>query len=264
MARELTPEECALLLGAYALDALDDADERAQVEDHLRRVPAARDEVQELREVTALLASAGSSAPPDGLWERIEAALEAEPPSLVLPLGPTRRSRSRRGLGARVAVAVAAASAAAAVLGAFVITDEMSQQGDRLTRVEAQVGDDQGTRRDALAAMADPQARMAYLEPAGGGEGRGASATVVAMPDGDAYLMAEHLPELARGRTYQLWAMTGSHDEPTLLSTAILGRRVDVVAFHAPDDSLGFLITDEEAPGATTSVRPRVLAGDFA
>lgn len=264
MARELTPEECGLLLGAYALDAIDDPDERAQVEEYLRRVPTARDEVEDLREVTALLASSGSSAPPDGLWERIEAALAVEPPALVLPIAPGRRARSRRGVGARVAVAVAAASAAAAVVGAFVITDEMSQQADRLARVEAQVGTDQGTRRAALAAMADPRARMAYLEPASDSGAPGASATVVAMPGGDAYLMAEHLPKLAPGRTYQLWAMTGTHDDPTLLSSAILGRRVDVVAFHAPDGSLGFLITDEAAPGATTSVRPKVLAGEFA
>ncbi|HUV10995.1 MAG TPA: anti-sigma factor [Acidimicrobiia bacterium] len=263
MARELTPRELEQLLGVYALDALDDGEERAQVELHLDRVPSARGEVAELREVAAVLASSGSPPPPAGLWERIEAALEAEPPRLVLPLAAARETRARRGIGIRVAAAVAAASAVAAATAALVITDEMSQQEDRLALVEAQVGGD-GTRRAALAAMASPQARMAHLEPVDAGAPPGVSATVVTMPGGDAYLMAEHLPRLAPGRTYQLWAMTGDHGDSTLLSTAILGRRVDVVAFHAPGGSLGFLITDEEAPGATTSVRPRVLAGEFA
>ncbi len=263
MARELTPREVDELLGAYALDALDDGDERAQVELHLERTPSAAEEVAELREVAALLASSGPSAPPQGLWERIESALEVEPPGLVLPLAPARAARARRGIGMRVAAAVATAAVAAAAFAAFVITDEMSQQEQRLALVEAQVGRT-ATRRAAMAAMADPEARMVHLEPSDDGGSRGASATVVAMPDGDAFLMAEDLPKLAEGRTYQLWAMTGDHGAPTLLSTAILGRRVDVVAFHAPDGSLGFLITDEAAPGATNPVHPRVLSGEFA
>lgn len=263
MARELTPHDIEALLGAYALDALDDGDERVQVELYLERSASAADEVAELREVAALLASAGSSDPPDGLWERIEKALEAEPPRLVLPLATARAARSRRGMGLRIAAAVAAASAAAAVVTAFVVSDEMSQQEQRLARVEAQVGS-AATRRAALVAMASPDARMVHLESADASGSGSASATVVAMPDGDAFLMAEHLPALVQGRTYQLWAMTGDHAAPTLLSTAILGRRVDVVAFHAPHGSIGFLITDEAAPGATSPVRPRVLSGEFA
>lgn len=263
MARELTPVELGDLLGAYALDALDD-DERTQVEDYLDREPAARDEVADLREVAALLGSSGAPAPPEGLWDRIEAALEADPPRLVLPLASARAARARRGIGMRVAAGVAAASAAAAVITVFVVNDQMSRQEDRLASVEARVSSE-GTRRAALTAMADPKARMVYLEPpADGGRVGAASATVVTMPDGDAFLMAERLPALAPGRTYQLWAMTGDHADPTVLSTAILGRRVDVVAFHAPEGSLGFVLTDEAAPGATTTVRPRVLVGEFA
>ncbi|MFO7590678.1 MAG: anti-sigma factor [Acidimicrobiia bacterium] len=263
MARELTPDELGQLLGAYALDAIADDDERSQVESYLGREASARDEVAELREVAALLAAAGSPPPPDGLWERIEAALEAEPPRLVLPLDSARERRARRGIGIRVAVGIAAASAVAAAAAAFVVTDEMAQQEDRLALVEAQMGVE-GTRRAALAAMASPQARVAHLEPADPAAPPAASATVVTMPGGDAFLMAEALPDLARGRTYQLWAMTGDHDRPTLLSSAILGRHVDVVSFHAPDGSLGFLITDEPAPGVTTSGRPTLLAGEFA
>lgn len=262
MARELTPAELGELLGAYALDAIADDDERAQVTDHLERVPAARDEVAELREVAALLGSGRAPAPPAGVWERIEAALEAEPPRLVLPFPPAEDPRARRGVRMRVAAALVAASAAAAA-AAFVITDAMSDQEDRLAVVEAQVGSE-GLRGAALAAMADPHARMAYLEPDDGGAARAAHATVVAMPDGAAYLMAEDLPVLAPGRTYQLWAMTGDDTAPTMLSAAILGPRVDVVAFRAPEHSTGFVLTEEQTPGVTISSQHKVLSGTFA
>ena len=261
MARELTPTELEQLLGAYALDALDDGDEREQVQTHLARVPAARDEIVALHEVVALLASSGPSEPPEGLWERIEAALEAEPPRLRLPLAPSRRAARRWGLGMRVAAAVAAASAAAAVITAFVVNDEMSRQEDRLARVEARVAQ-QGTRRAALAAAADPTARTVHLEATGTAAVR-ASAMVVAMPDGEGFLMAQDLPALAPGRTYQLWAMTGDLAAPVLLSAAILGREVGVVSFRAPTGSLGFVITDEAAPGAVTSTHPGLLMGEF-
>jgi len=69
--------ELDALLGAYALDALDAA-ERAAVDAYLERVPAARAEVDELLEATALLASARvdpERAPPS-LWSRIAEQVE--------------------------------------------------------------------------------------------------------------------------------------------------------------------------------------------
>ena len=63
------------LLGAYALDAVDD-DERRAVEDYLAANPRARAEVQEHREVATMLAWSGMDAP-EGLWDRIVGSLDA-------------------------------------------------------------------------------------------------------------------------------------------------------------------------------------------
>ena len=78
------------LLGAYVLDALE-ADERAQVEQHLEQDARARREVDELRETVAVLATApGIDEPaPQALWDRIAAQIDDETPDeLGGPTGP--------------------------------------------------------------------------------------------------------------------------------------------------------------------------------
>ena len=257
MARELTPSEIEELFGVYALDALD-ADERAEVETYLERSVAARTEVAQLQEVAAMLAHSGGAAP-EGLWGRIEQALAAEPPRLVLPLDRARAERTRRrGVGGRVALAIAGASAAAALVTAVVVSNQMSDQEDRLERVASSVEHD-GMRRAAMGALADPRARTVRLvAPDGAG-----SMTVVSMPDGDGFLMAHGVQRLAPGRTYQLWAMTGDPGPPGLVSAGVLGRDLDIAAFHAPASAHGFVVTEEAEPGALTSTGHVLLAGEF-
>ena len=258
MARELTPSEIEELFGVYALDALD-ADERAEVDTYLERSVAARTEVAELQEVAAMLAHSGGAAP-DGLWGRIDQALAAEPPRLVLPLDQARTERSRRrGFGGRVALAIAGASAAAALVTAVVVSSQMSAQEDRLDRVASSVEHD-GMRRAAMGALADPRARTVRLKALDGA----GSATVVSMPDGGGFLMAHDVARLAPGRTYQLWAMTGDPGTPVLVSAGVLGRDLDVTAFHAPASARGFVVTEEAEPGVVTATDHVMLSGEFA
>ena len=66
------------LLGAYALDAVDDI-ERRRVEAYLADHPEARAEVWQMRQAASMLAHAGNPAP-DGVWDRIADTLEARPP----------------------------------------------------------------------------------------------------------------------------------------------------------------------------------------
>ena len=273
MARELTPAELEELLGVYALDALD-GDERAQVEVHLERSPAAQSEVAGLQEAAAMLAHSGGAAP-EGLWSRIEEALGADPPRLVLPFdgqrtrashddrvrGTERRRHGRRprGIGVRVALGVAAASAAAALVATVVVSGQMSEQEARLDRVATSVEND-GMRRAAMGAMADPSARTVRLVAREGGP----SATVVSLPGGAGFLMGHHIPRLAPGRTYQLWAMTGDAGSSGLVSAGVLGRDLDVMAFHAPPSVHGFIVTEEAEPGVLASTHKPMLAGEFA
>ena len=94
----MRPQDVEELLGAYALDAVDD-DERRIVEDYLATNPRARAEVQQHREVATMLAFTGAPAP-EGLWDRIAASIEGQPPqpgpelAKVLPVTGRRRGRS--------------------------------------------------------------------------------------------------------------------------------------------------------------------------
>ena len=94
MGRELSHDELAGLLGAYALDAVE-PDEAAALAAHLERCPRCAAELSEHREVAGLIANAGVDAPPE-LWEqisaRIGAARAASDGRVVLPGAPGRSS----------------------------------------------------------------------------------------------------------------------------------------------------------------------------
>ncbi len=260
MARELTPAELDELLAAYALDAVD-AEEREQLDAYLERSPDAAREIAELQETAALLAFTGPDEAPDTLWDRIENALGAEPPRLVMPFDTAaRRSpRRRRGVATKVAIGIAGASAIAAGITAVVVSDEMSRQEERLDRVAGSVAND-GMHRAAEAAAADPRSRTVRLVARRGS----GSATVIAMPDGAAFLMARDMEHLGPDRTYQLWAITGDPDGPEVVSAGVLGRSLDLAAFQAPEGATGFMVTDEATPGVVTTAAKPVLEGHFA
>src|SRR2546429_2998612 len=89
--------EVHTLVGAYALDAVDDV-ERAAVERHLRGCVACAAEAAELRATAARLVDAAAVAPPPRLREAVTARIrrtrqEAPRPGRPLPLpgaGPRR------------------------------------------------------------------------------------------------------------------------------------------------------------------------------
>ena len=92
MDRELTPEEIAELLPAYALDAVDD-DERAAIDAYLTSHPEERDALADLQVTASMLAHTGGP-PPDGVWERLESIIATTPPPqrIVPPTVLTPRS----------------------------------------------------------------------------------------------------------------------------------------------------------------------------
>ncbi|HMF05294.1 MAG TPA: anti-sigma factor [Acidimicrobiia bacterium] len=253
MARELSPRELDELLGAYALDAVDD-DERAQVEAYLDRTPAARSLVAQYRETAALLSHGGTEAPA-GLWERIARTLEEEPPRLAPPAGDSvvrlepRRARFAR----RVAVAVGVAAAAVAVC---VLTVKVVQQGDRIDELDRQA------RTGAVLAAAetasrDPNAvRTAMSSTDGTVEAR-----VVYLPDGDGFLVDDNLRALPADRTYQLWALMGDVQPARAISAGVLGPDPGVTAFRVQGPVVAFAITDEQAPGVASTSNAPVVQG---
>ena len=250
-----THSEIEELLGAYALDAVDE-EERALVEAHLVGCPRCRNEVTAHRETIVLLANTGADAP-EGVWTRINEQLDEAPPELdlarILPFDPSLREKrddrpsgiGRRSVSVRAAVAmVAVAAAFFAFLGIRVAEQdkkiEQAIPAYDLSRAFAE-------------ASSDPQAEKVDLETLGGGQG----AQVVRLPDGTGFIAAHTLEALAPDRTYQLWALRGEE----AISLGVLGNDPGAASFTLVGPLDGFAITDEVAPGVDASTNKPVAAG---
>lgn len=248
-------DEISELLGAYAIDAVDDH-ERAIVEEHLVGCARCRAEVQEHQEVATFLAHSGGDAPA-GLWERIAESLEEAPPSLRLaPVPPAGETSNVRSLGrrrpgrGRVALAALAAAAVAVVA---ILGVQLHQQSERIDDLQTALEDPMVPAFQA--ALADPDSKIIDLVSSDG-------ETVVRgaiTDDGIGYLRASSLPELSPDRTYQLWGRAGDQ----LVSLGVLGAEPKVVAFPAERYDL-FAITEEASPGVVASANDPVVAGTSA
>lgn len=250
MAAELTHPEVEELLGAYALDAVD-PDEAEAIERYLRDCPRCRAEVAAHREVAAVLAQAGSSAPA-GVWDRIAGELEEPPPRL--DLAPVRRlpsARSGGGLWTRVAaVAAVAATMAAGVLGVEVVRQDR-RVDDLVAAVQRSALED-----GATAALMHPGARQVRLASSDGQVG----AQAVLLPDGTGYLVRNDLPALHEGLTYQLWGVVGGRR----VSLGVLGRDPAVRAFTYDGGVTALAVTTEAAGGVSDTDKTPVVSGAVA
>jgi anti-sigma factor RsiW len=178
--------EVHTLIGAYALDALDDL-ERAAFERHLAACSPCRDEVAGLRRTAVRLADAAAVPPPQRMREEVLARARVTPQVRRSP-APAAPEPAVRTAGRRVWLAAAAVLAAVSV-GTGVTAwneHEAAQQAradaQRITRV-----------------LTDPSARQVQAPVAGGG-----NATLVVAGD-RAVLAGGGLPALPADRTYQLW-----------------------------------------------------------
>ena len=158
-------------VGPYALDALDEGEERS-FQEHLALCERCREELAGLREAAASLAyGVPRAVPPPDLKERILAQARAERRNVV----PLRRPRNWT---APLAAAAAVAACAAVVLGIWAASLENSQ--DPLESV-----------------LSKPGARLVSMGEAGG---------VAVAPDGSAVL-ALAVPRAPSGKTYEAWVI---------------------------------------------------------
>lgn len=250
------------LLGAYALDAVD-RDERGVLERHLPSCARCRAEVEEFREVAALLAHSGAAAP-EGVWDRIAASLEGEAPDIegppALPFLPSAAPagaallsadlvRSRRWQTRAASAVMAAAAAVIVVLGI-----QIANQDRRLDEMAGLLAVD-ALERAYQVAEASPDSERIELQSF---DGR-ADTQAVVTEEGVGYLWASDLPRLEAGRTYQLWGDAGDR----LVSLGLLGPDPEVVPFEVPEQMVAVAITEEAEPGVVVSEQPILAIGQL-
>jgi anti-sigma-K factor RskA len=204
------------LAGAYAMDALADAD-RARFERHLAGCEACRQEIRGLREATARLAAATAVQPPPALREATlravartrqlppvvgGAGVSARPAALrrwrrwrsgpAVRLGPAGRWRLAGLAGGLVVVVAAVAVAVGVIVGGSPHPMDAAQ-----------------LRNHTIAAVLNaPDATMLTARVRTGG-----TATVVMSHHEHALVfMAAHLSALAAGEGYELWLMSPGGD----------------------------------------------------
>jgi anti-sigma-K factor RskA len=248
--KEPTDPKLDSLLGAYALDALD-RDERERVEAYLRVNTRARAEVDELRESAAALAATqtDAGAAPPQVWDQISRAVDAEtsgPSSGPLrdpydELADRRAHRSWRGIDWAAVFAVAAAIVALALVAQVMSLtrrlDDARGTGEKAASAGFErAGHARGARRGALTSNQGTQV-----------------ARVVLLPDGSGYLKNDAMTPLDRNHTYQLWAVSGSADQPIAVSEGVLGPDPGAASFRAAPGVSGFALTVEPAGGVPQS-----------
>jgi anti-sigma-K factor RskA len=253
-------------IAVYALDGLE-PDEQAAVEAHLAGCLVCQAELDSHLATLARLTPDEPASPT--LWARITESLAAEggevlePPRLEAvpypgapPTAEPRRRTGRRAPGApgagprhlarrrrpweRVAgLAAAAVVLVAAALGiGYLLGDRGEQQPDLADQADEAI--DAG----------DPVATLATPDGA-------AVARVVVTDTGTGYFLADDLPTLEEGRTYQLWQLDGP--QPISLGTVGSGT-TPVTSVAVPEGTTTMAVSAEVAGGAVAPTPDQIIA----
>jgi anti-sigma-K factor RskA len=205
------------LTAAYALDALDDVEER-RYEEHLARCPQCREDLASLGEAASSLAFASAGpAPSPALRARILDQARSERPNVV----PFRR---RATWIATAAAAAAACAALALGLWAASLSRSLDRERDRQAAVAAVLG--------------DPAARRLALSSSHG--------SLVVARTGRAVLLVSGFEPAPSGRVYEAWVV--QNGTPRRAGTFTSGRTATLLTTSVPRGAK-VLVTQERAPG---------------
>lgn len=288
----MTPDpEVEALLGAYALDAVDDL-ERARVDRYLATSPRARAEVDDHMQVAMMLGNSAGPAPVH-VWEQISAVINMNAPATITstppaPQLPRNIATPARGTGTPSAIgstatlprtrkptglALVAAACVAILVGLSTFTFNQSRRISELQTSAAEAKVDasrerERARRDQsriatleseLISSGTAEARVAQLLSTSTGKvvelqaGSVAVGRVVFDPrTGEGFIIATGLQPLPNGRTYQLWGVQGE----TVLSLGVLGQKPTTQGFSADGTWSAFVLTEEASPGVASSKNP--------
>lgn len=229
------------LVGAYALDAVDDL-ERVAFGRHLIDCESCRAEVDELRETATRLADTTWSVPPPRLRTEVLGAIGRT--RQLTSLEPARRERPVR--WRRFTAAAAAAVVLAGGAGAAVWT--VQDQRIRDARAVAEAAQRQEARTREILAAPDLVVRTSPM--IGGGKVTVASSTL--RQAGVVLLGADAAP--AGGRVFELWTIRGATATKAGVLAAGQSSIVQIVEGLPGSEAVG--VTVEPAGGSATPTSP--------
>ncbi len=240
------------LLGAYALDAIDDS-EKSDIEAHLDSCGRCRHELARHLELASLLSASPDTAP-SALWQRIAAALSEPDPeyagrpalaplvSIGVPRDSHRKVRAVSGV-------LGAAAAVAAVVAVFLALQlaNLRHEVDQVRAAERVTALDQAV----TAALVSPHTEAILTST-----GHHVEAEVVITPGGESYWVHSSLPPLRRGMTYQLWALV----DGKVVSLGLFGRDpTGYASFRLGRNSSRLMVTAEPAGGSAAPTNSPVV-----
>ena len=235
------------LVGAYAVDAVDDL-ERAAFERHLAECPACQQELQGLQETAVLLGTTTETAPPAHLRDQVLAGIETIrplPPRVETPRAPEAGRRSRRFRPATL-VAAAAAVIALGVGGPVVwqqVTDDQTSQPPQVSAA------------DQVLAADDAEKYTQTLDD-------GTEVTIVRSPSlNQAVLVTDDMAPAPSGKVYELWL---NHDDEGMVPAGLMTGTEEQVVFEGdPATAVGAGITIEPEGGSEEPTLPAVMTFAF-
>ncbi|MEO7190780.1 MAG: anti-sigma factor [Vicinamibacterales bacterium] len=214
-------------VAAYALDALPSQERRA-FETHLATCADCQRELVSLQRVAAGIgASTDPMNPPAGLRARVLSRATAQPqdlpvPNTAVPVAgrPVPRVPGRYG----VWLALAASIACVGLLGTYAwalraqLTTTRELLADLSVRTEALRAQLASARQDSAtltnAVNVIRSGRVIKVDLRGQGTAPDAAARALVGQGGGLVFNADHLPPLARDRSYQLWVFAQGSSEP--------------------------------------------------
>ena len=246
------------LLGAYALDAVDD-DDRRRVEQFVAASPSGQREVDRMTRAIDQVVEAQadtselSAELPADLWDRIADQLPPRLERLPGPEAPSKvvdelavRRASRNARTARIVLSLAAAVIVVALGIGLVrrtsttpvtsVAQQLEQQADRVA----------GQPGSHTAVLTGPDGAI--------------NVRVVIDDQGRGYVLPTGLPPLGSDRTYQLWSVDGG----TPISLGLLGADPTVAVVGTGGSPSQLAITAEPASGSTGPTSNPVATGTLA
>jgi Anti-sigma-K factor rskA/Putative zinc-finger len=235
------------LAGAYALDALTEAD-RVRFERHLGGCEACRQEAGNLREAAIRLAAVSAVPPPPRVREQVlaEAARARQQPPITVDMlaGSGAGRRAVRWRAPRMAVAIAGGC----ILVALVL-------GGLFIHTQRSLSLEQAHNRAIATILNAPDASIMSARAVTGGS----ATAVMSHRDHALVLTTAMLPALPGGRRYQVWLMGPRRTRAAgMLPVPHRGMTAPVVvAGVAPGDMVG--LTVEPASGSAVPSSAPVL-----